>query len=149
MTANFMLYFAFYVLTPLLPLYLSERFGTTKDMIGIVLSGYTVAALIFRPFSGYIVDCFSRKKEVGERKKSMFFKLFYNWHGEGRVLQGDGLKKEKVETENEKTEKKNKESQKLTGKNLSRYLLSRQWFERRRQKKKRGREIKNRKIQTM
>lgn len=62
MTANFMLYFAFYVLTPLLPLYLSERFGTTKDMIGIVLSGYTVAALIFRPFSGYIVDCFSRKK---------------------------------------------------------------------------------------
>ncbi|HRN16870.1 MAG TPA: MFS transporter [Xylanibacter oryzae] len=62
MTANFMLYFAFYILTPLLPLYLSEKFGTSKDMIGIVLSGYTVAALIFRPFSGYVVDSFSRKK---------------------------------------------------------------------------------------
>ena len=31
-------------------------------MIGIVLSGYTVAALIIRPFSGYVVDGFSRKK---------------------------------------------------------------------------------------
>ncbi len=62
MSANFLLYFAFYILTPLLPLYLSERFGTTKDMIGVVLSGYTVAALIIRPFSGFIVDSFSRKK---------------------------------------------------------------------------------------
>ena len=62
MTTNFLLYFAFYLLTPLLPLYLSETFGTTKDVIGIVLSGYTVAALIIRPFSGYVVDGFSRKK---------------------------------------------------------------------------------------
>lgn len=62
MVANFMLYFAFYILTPLLPLYLSETFGATKDTIGIVLSGYTLAALITRPFSGYFVDSFSRKK---------------------------------------------------------------------------------------
>lgn len=62
MTTNFLLYFAFYLLTPLLPLYLSETFGATKDTIGIVLSGYTVAALIVRPFSGYVVDSFSRKK---------------------------------------------------------------------------------------
>ncbi len=38
MTANFSLFFAFYVLTPLLPLYLSEHFGATKDVIGLVLS---------------------------------------------------------------------------------------------------------------
>ena len=62
MTTNFLLYFAFYLLTPLLPLYLSETFGVTKDTIGIVLSGYTVAALIVRPFCGYVVDSFSRKK---------------------------------------------------------------------------------------
>lgn len=62
MTTNFLLYFAFYLLTPLLPLYLSETFGATKDTIGIVLSGYTVAALIVRPFCGYVVDSFSRKK---------------------------------------------------------------------------------------
>lgn len=62
MTTNFLLYFAFYLLTPLLPIYLSETFGATKDTIGIVLSGYTVAALIVRPFCGYVVDSFSRKK---------------------------------------------------------------------------------------
>ena len=61
MTANFSLFFAFYVLTPLLPLYLSEHFGATKDVIGLVLSGYTIAALLFRPFSGYVVDSFPRK----------------------------------------------------------------------------------------
>ena len=61
MAANFMLFFAFYVLTPLLPLYLSEHFGATKDMIGLVLSGYTITALLFRPFSGYFVDSFPRK----------------------------------------------------------------------------------------
>ncbi len=31
-------------------------------MTGIVLSGYTLTALLARPFSGYIVDSFSRKK---------------------------------------------------------------------------------------
>jgi predicted MFS family arabinose efflux permease len=60
--ANFMLFFAFYLLTPLLPLYMSEQFHATKDVIGIVLSGYTVLALLFRPFSGYIVDSFPRKQ---------------------------------------------------------------------------------------
>ena len=61
MAANFTLFFAFYVLTPLLPLYLSEHFGATKDVIGLVLSGYTVTALLFRPFSGYFVDSFPRR----------------------------------------------------------------------------------------
>lgn len=62
MAANFALFFAFYVLTPLLPLYLSEHFGATKDVIGLVLSGYTIVALLFRPFSGYVVDAFPRKQ---------------------------------------------------------------------------------------
>ena len=61
MAANFSLFFAFYVLTPLLPLYLSEHFGATKDVIGLVLSGYTVTALLMRPFSGFLVDSFPRK----------------------------------------------------------------------------------------
>ena len=62
MTANFTMSFAFYLLTPLLPLYLSETFGSTKDMIGLVLSGYTLTALLIRPFSGFIVDSFPRKR---------------------------------------------------------------------------------------
>lgn len=62
MTANFALFFAFYLLTPLLPLYLVERYDATKDVVGLVLSGYTVAALVARPFSGFLVDTFPRKK---------------------------------------------------------------------------------------
>jgi len=61
MTANFSLFFAFYVLSPLLPLYLSETFHATKDVIGLILSGYTITTLLVRPFSGYIVDTFNRK----------------------------------------------------------------------------------------
>ena len=61
MLGNFTLFFAFYILTPLLPLYLSEHFGATKDVIGLVLSGYTITALLCRPFSGFLVDTFPRK----------------------------------------------------------------------------------------
>jgi len=61
MTANFALFFAFYLLTPILPIYLHETFGATKEVIGLVLSGYTIVALLFRPFSGFLVDSFPRK----------------------------------------------------------------------------------------
>lgn len=71
MTANFMLYFAFYLLTPLLPIYLCDTFSASKDTIGIVLSGYTIAALVIRPFGGYIVDSFDRKKVL-----LIFFSFF-------------------------------------------------------------------------
>lgn len=59
--ANFMLFFSFMLLTPLFPLYLSETFGADKHTIGAVLSGYTLTALLIRPFSGYFVDSFPRK----------------------------------------------------------------------------------------
>lgn len=62
MFINFAIFFSFYLITPLLPLYLSETFGETKDTIGVVLSGYTLIVLCMRLFSGYIVDSFSRKK---------------------------------------------------------------------------------------
>lgn len=61
MIANFTLFFAFYLLTPLLPIYLNEHFHAPKDMIGLVLSGYSVTAMLFRPFSGFMVDNFQRK----------------------------------------------------------------------------------------
>lgn len=62
MGGNFMLFFSFYLLTPLLPIYLDTQFKADKDLIGLVLSGYVVAALVVRPFSGFIVDSFNRKK---------------------------------------------------------------------------------------
>ena len=60
-SANFLLYFSFMLLTPLFPIYLSDTFEADKQMIGLVLSGYTITALLIRPFSGYIVDSFPRK----------------------------------------------------------------------------------------
>lgn len=62
MAGNFMMFFSFYLLTPLLPIYLDAQFHADKDLIGLVLSGYVIAALIVRPFSGFIVDSFNRKK---------------------------------------------------------------------------------------
>lgn len=59
--ANFMLFFSFMLIVPLLPIYLQERFGTSKEVIGIVLSGYTVVALLTRATSGYMVDKYPRK----------------------------------------------------------------------------------------
>lgn len=61
-TANFMIFFSFMLVMPLLPLYLTDEFGAGKHTIGVVLSGYTVTALFARLFSGYIVDTFCRMR---------------------------------------------------------------------------------------
>lgn len=58
---NFLIHFSFTLIVPLLPLYLSETFGANKQTIGLCLAGYTIMALIIRPFSGYVVDNFPRK----------------------------------------------------------------------------------------
>lgn len=61
LAANFLLFFAFYLLLPVLPFYLKEHFMAGKSMIGFILSCYTIACLCIRPFSGYLLDSFSRK----------------------------------------------------------------------------------------
>ncbi len=61
LAANFLLYFGFWLLIPVLPFYLSEVFKTGNCTIGIILSCYTAAALCIRPFSGYLLDSFARK----------------------------------------------------------------------------------------
>lgn len=58
---NFLMNFAFMLIVPLLPLYLADTYGASKDTIGLVLFGYALAALCMRPFSGWIVDSFPRK----------------------------------------------------------------------------------------
>jgi len=60
-SSNFLLNFAFMLMTPLLPLYLSDTFHANKEVIGFVLAGYALAALLVRPFSGYVVDSWPRK----------------------------------------------------------------------------------------
>lgn len=85
MVGNFMLFFSFYILTPLLPIYLDAQFAADKDVMGLVLSGYVVAALLVRPFSGFIVDAFDRKK-VLMICFFFFFILFTGYIGAGTLL---------------------------------------------------------------
>lgn len=85
MAGNFMLFFSFYLLTPLLPIYLNAQFKADKDMIGLVLSGYVVAALAVRPFSGFIVDLFDRRR-VLMLCFFFFFICFTGYIGAGTIL---------------------------------------------------------------
>lgn len=57
----FLMNFSFYMLMPTMPVYLVEVLGIDTANVGIVLSSYTIGLLCVRPFSGYLVDCFSRK----------------------------------------------------------------------------------------
>lgn len=61
LAANFLLFFAFYLIMPILPFYLVEEFSAGRSMVGFILSCYTIACLCIRPFSGYLLDTFSRK----------------------------------------------------------------------------------------
>lgn len=59
--ANFLLFFSFYQLLPVLPLYIFEKFQTDNATAGIIISLYTIGALCCRPFAGFLVDTLSRK----------------------------------------------------------------------------------------
>ena len=83
--ANFMIFFSFMLLAPMLPLYMSDTFDANKDIIGIVLSGYTLTALLIRPFSGFFVDSFPRKK-VLLICYFLFFILFAGYLAAGTLL---------------------------------------------------------------
>ena len=83
--ANFMIFFSFMLLTPLLPLYLKDTFDANKQTIGLVLSGYTLMALLIRPFSGFFVDSFPRKKTL-----LFFYGLFCIFFG-GYLMAGSLL----------------------------------------------------------
>ena len=59
--ANFLLFFSFYQLLPILPLYIIDKFQTDNATAGFIISLYTIGALACRPFAGFLVDTFSRK----------------------------------------------------------------------------------------
>ena len=59
--ANLLMAISFYFLLPTLPVFLSQKLGATSSQVGLVLSFYTIAALIIRPFVGYAIDAFGRK----------------------------------------------------------------------------------------
>ncbi|MQP77222.1 MFS transporter [Stenotrophomonas sp. MYb238] len=59
--ANFLMGMSFYVLMPTLPFHLVEHLRIGEATVGLVLSSYVIAALLVRPFSGFIVDRFNAK----------------------------------------------------------------------------------------
>ena len=68
---NFLMYNAFYMLLPILPLYLANELSASEALIGTILSLYTIAALVTRPIAGFCLDKTSRKPLM------MCFYLFY------------------------------------------------------------------------
>jgi MFS family permease len=58
---NFLLFFAFYLLVPVFPLYLIEKYDASKSLVGVILSSYTIAALLIRPFAGFVLDMIYRR----------------------------------------------------------------------------------------
>ncbi len=61
LASNFLFFFAFYLILPVFTFFLMEEFQTDSSTAGAVLSCYTVASLVMRAFSGYLVDSFPRK----------------------------------------------------------------------------------------
>lgn len=60
--ANFLMACSFNLLMPSIPLYITEQMGVPQSQTGIVLASYAIALMFVRPFSGFIVDLYSRKK---------------------------------------------------------------------------------------
>lgn len=81
----FLMNFAYYLLMPTLPLYLVDYLKLDTQEVGWALSSYTIGVLCVRPFSGYLVDCFSRKS-LYLFAFSMFAALFVGyWFAFGLV----------------------------------------------------------------
>lgn len=59
--ANFLMACSFNLLMPSIPLYITEQMGVPQSQSGIVLASYAIALMFVRPFSGYLVDLYSRK----------------------------------------------------------------------------------------
>jgi MFS family permease len=59
--SNILMAIAFYCLISILPIYLDRELKMPNGIIGIILAAFTIASLIIRPFTGYILDSFGRK----------------------------------------------------------------------------------------
>lgn len=59
--SSMLLFMAFYLLMPTLPVYLTQELRIHEGKTGLVLSIYTLAALVIRPFTGYLIDRYGRK----------------------------------------------------------------------------------------
>lgn len=77
--ANFLIASSFHLLMPTIPIYLSEQLNVAPSKIGVVLSSYSLALLIIRPFCGYWVDVYSRKP-LYMLGVSFFVMMFFGYY---------------------------------------------------------------------
>ena len=59
--ASLLVFTAFYIMLPTLPVFLTRELKIDEGQTGLILSVYTLAALLIRPFTGFMIDRFGRK----------------------------------------------------------------------------------------
>lgn len=59
--ASLLMFTAFYILLPTLPVFLTKNLDMDEGKTGIILAVYTLAALLIRPFTGYMIDRYGRR----------------------------------------------------------------------------------------
>ncbi|KPU45199.1 bacillibactin exporter [Oxobacter pfennigii] len=60
--SSFCMSIGFQFLSPMLPLYATNVLGAPQSQIGYLIGGYSLAALVIRPYAGYAFDFMGRKK---------------------------------------------------------------------------------------
>ncbi len=58
--ANLFMAIAFYFMTPVMSVYMADTFGSTEQQVGIAMFAFTIAAIVVRPFAGYLLDGLNR-----------------------------------------------------------------------------------------
>lgn len=59
--ASLLMFTAFYILLPTLPVFLTLVLKIEEGQTGLILAVYTLAALLIRPFTGFMIDRYGRK----------------------------------------------------------------------------------------
>jgi MFS family permease len=59
--ASLLMFTAFYIMLPTLPVFLTNGLKIDEGKTGLILAVYTLAALLVRPFTGYLIDRYGRK----------------------------------------------------------------------------------------
>jgi len=59
--ASLLMFTAFYILLPTLPVFLTRELNIEEGQTGLILAVYTLAALLIRPFTGFMIDRHGRK----------------------------------------------------------------------------------------
>lgn len=59
--ASLLMFTAFYILLPTLPVFITSELKINEGQTGLILAIYTLAALLIRPFTGFMIDRHGRK----------------------------------------------------------------------------------------